>query len=158
MELRKTIKRPQRYEEEIAGQHDTSVAIHSVRPARPIPFVDFNPNLPPAAFPTLDSPKVRVPDEPHHTVNSSNEAASSAQPHLVPTPGQVYQGERECAAQNVSERDLEVGVEWHMVESSQPNVQLQSSDFLKWKADYSNRDMDTSDEEHGAENQMTSVR
>ena len=57
MELRKNIKAPKRYEPELAD------APHEVRymprgDSKPLfhpPFIDYNPYLPPAAFPTIDS-------------------------------------------------------------------------------------------------------
>ena len=57
MELRKNIKAPKRYEPELAD------APHEVRymprgDSKPLfrpPFIDYNPHLPSAAFPTLDS-------------------------------------------------------------------------------------------------------
>ena len=57
MELRKNIKAPKRYEPELADEP------HEVRymprgESKPLfrpPFIDYNPHLPPAAFPSLDS-------------------------------------------------------------------------------------------------------
>ncbi|KAL8977886.1 MAG: hypothetical protein Q9177_006541, partial [Variospora cf. flavescens] len=62
MGLRKSVKAPKRYEDEIAerGQLQRSPPINSHPPitTRPKayrgPVIEYNPNLPPAAFPTLD--------------------------------------------------------------------------------------------------------
>ncbi len=54
MELRKTVKRPQRFEPELSTYVQRTNAPRSTRPSLPMPFVDYNPDLPPAAFPTLE--------------------------------------------------------------------------------------------------------
>ncbi|KAI9672486.1 MAG: hypothetical protein M1817_003252 [Caeruleum heppii] len=57
MELRKTIKRPVRFRPDSSPEPlDTFIPVPA-RPAFRPPFVDFNPNLPPCAFPTLDEPR-----------------------------------------------------------------------------------------------------
>ncbi|KAB8256897.1 hypothetical protein BDV32DRAFT_160884 [Aspergillus pseudonomiae] len=62
MRLRESIRPPERYESE---HFYTSLGQKSLRqhrnPNRP-PYIDFNPNLPPAVFPTLDFPRPAVPE------------------------------------------------------------------------------------------------
>ena len=62
MELRKHVKQPSRYEPEIPEERHTPRTKKLI--FRP-PFVDFNPHLPPAAFPSLEKPRVSL-SETHH--------------------------------------------------------------------------------------------
>lgn len=57
MELRKNVKRPHRYEPELLAHLDPTCVPRSTRPAFHIDYIDFNPALPPAKFPTLKYPK-----------------------------------------------------------------------------------------------------
>ncbi|MCJ1395055.1 hypothetical protein MMC18_007936 [Xylographa bjoerkii] len=77
MELRRRVVPPKRYEPELSDgeRYMPSVRKPLFRP----PYVDFNPHLPPAAFPTLDGP-VR-------TLSESNLVVELGEPwqHLLPT-------------------------------------------------------------------------
>ncbi|KAI9811849.1 MAG: hypothetical protein M1827_005200 [Pycnora praestabilis] len=55
MDLRKNTRRPQRYEPEQDYACEMTYVPPPQRPVFAPPFVDFNPNLPPAAFPTLSA-------------------------------------------------------------------------------------------------------
>ncbi|KAE8380538.1 hypothetical protein BDV26DRAFT_131096 [Aspergillus bertholletiae] len=62
MRLRDSIRRPERYESE---HFYTSLGQKPLRQHRNIthpPYIDFDPNLPPAAFPTLNFPRPAVPE------------------------------------------------------------------------------------------------
>lgn len=59
MELRKKVNPPKRYLPELSDSPlEQRYIPHTDRPSFDIPYVDFNPLLPPAAFPTLDSAEV----------------------------------------------------------------------------------------------------
>ena len=79
MELRKQVKQPSRYEPELAdATHEERYMPRTKKPLFRPPFVDFNPRLPPAIFPSLDEPRVdlsethRVSDFETHQIVSSN--------------------------------------------------------------------------------------
>jgi hypothetical protein len=54
MELRETVRPPQRYDAEFIY---TPARRRNLRRTSAPTYVDYNPNLPPAAFPTLDKPR-----------------------------------------------------------------------------------------------------
>lgn len=57
MRLRDSVRPPQRLESELFYQPTPQRSLRrATTPARP-PYIDFNPNLPPAAFPTLSTPR-----------------------------------------------------------------------------------------------------
>ncbi|KAK2764349.1 hypothetical protein FQN54_009042 [Arachnomyces sp. PD_36] len=67
MRLRGTIKAPTRYGDDDFDPQNTGRRPSGppcTRPDTKIPFIDFNPNLPPAAFPTLDQPRPSCEPEP----------------------------------------------------------------------------------------------
>ncbi|KAH8698475.1 hypothetical protein BGW36DRAFT_358011 [Talaromyces proteolyticus] len=72
MRLRSIIKPPQRYASEILMTAAVRRGTHNSNARKN--YVDFNPNLPPAAFPTLDNPRPvghnRVAEESHHSQNT----------------------------------------------------------------------------------------
>lgn len=64
MRLRERIRPPQRYSSDKVVQTGPERIPRCARPANKPPFVDYNPNLPPAVFPTLDEAKPLVdPDQ-----------------------------------------------------------------------------------------------
>ncbi|ODH25693.1 hypothetical protein ACO22_05151 [Paracoccidioides brasiliensis] len=86
---RNFIKPPRRYDEVYAKPaplpvHDEPRVYKPksdpTRPAFPIPFTDFNPNLPPAAFPTLDFLKRSLTPE-QRTLEHLNNTTSRVQGH-----------------------------------------------------------------------------
>jgi len=76
MELRKKVKRPQRYEPELLTRLDPTYVPRSTRPAFHIDYVDFNPALPPAKFPTLQYPNAIEQSE-HNLARSSGTETSA---------------------------------------------------------------------------------
>lgn len=65
MRLRNNIKPPQRYSGDTWVPPPAAARVpRSARPSSKPPFIDYNPNLPPAVFPTLDQPRPSVdPDQ-----------------------------------------------------------------------------------------------
>lgn len=89
MELRKNIKAPQRYDE--IEEYVRSPSTESYRPTQSPPpvrekylgkIIEYNPNLPPAAFPTLDSWAPRRVDE----VSTTSPVAGSIQAPQLSNP------------------------------------------------------------------------
>lgn len=76
MELRKKVKRPQRYEPELVNRLDPTYVPRSTRPALPIDYVDFNPALPPAIFPTLEYPKTAAQSKHSQTRSSGSDISA----------------------------------------------------------------------------------
>lgn len=61
MQLRKKVNPPKRYKPELKDStFEQRYTPHTDKPVFDIPYVDFNPYLPPAAFPTLDSVEVAL--------------------------------------------------------------------------------------------------
>ncbi|ODM16724.1 hypothetical protein SI65_07689 [Aspergillus cristatus] len=58
MRLRGTVNAPQRLKDEAAYEEHPRQSLRRSRAPPPHQYVDYNPNLPPAAFPTLDEPRV----------------------------------------------------------------------------------------------------
>ncbi|GAD96561.1 hypothetical protein AOR_1_1024194 [Paecilomyces variotii No. 5] len=56
MRLRDRVRPPQRFESELFYQPTPQRSLRRPAPAQPA-YIDFNPNLPPAAFPTLTTPR-----------------------------------------------------------------------------------------------------
>ncbi|BDD59793.1 hypothetical protein MAP00_004982 [Monascus purpureus] len=56
MQLRKSIRPPQRYDSDNFYQL-TQRPLREIHTPERIPYIDYNPDLPPAAFPTLDRPR-----------------------------------------------------------------------------------------------------
>ncbi|EED21548.1 conserved hypothetical protein [Talaromyces stipitatus ATCC 10500] len=89
MRLRETIRAPSRYEDECelspgVSRRRLPRRRRGMAEERCIPYVDFNPNLPPAAFPTLDHPRPAgqgppsfTQPEPSHVPSSSTSSSSS---------------------------------------------------------------------------------
>ena len=69
MELRKNITPPKRYRPDDIPRHSRAYVPRAMRPILPTPFVKYNPNLPPAAFPTLSEP--RPPREVEQVLNKT---------------------------------------------------------------------------------------
>ena len=84
MELRKKIRAPKRYEPEISDAPYESRYIPSgdSKPLFHPPFIEYNPHLPPAAFPTLDSP-VPAKSDRHRERSLGKDAEKDVQPHDV---------------------------------------------------------------------------
>lgn len=57
MELRGTVKIPQRLEDETAYEKNPRQVRRRAKDRAPRQYIDWNPNLPPAAFPTLERPR-----------------------------------------------------------------------------------------------------
>ncbi|OGM48546.1 hypothetical protein ABOM_002391 [Aspergillus bombycis] len=77
MRLRESIRPPERYESE---HFYTSLGQKSLRQHRNTnrpPYIDFNPNLPPAVFPTLDFPRPTVPETDKCTQSKGEEETNS---------------------------------------------------------------------------------
>ena len=73
MELRKHVKQPTRYEPEVADtRHEERYMPRIKKPLFRPPFVDFNPHLPPAAFPSLDTARVTLSET--HYVDNINDS------------------------------------------------------------------------------------
>ncbi|OJJ49916.1 hypothetical protein ASPZODRAFT_139261 [Penicilliopsis zonata CBS 506.65] len=94
MRLRQEIRPPQRLEDELASSSPISNRSyrfhHALRPRHqplPISYVDFNPNLPPAVFPTLELPQALTP------VNQENGDAQDRTP--VMTSQGIQRGDQE---------------------------------------------------------------
>jgi len=94
MELRKNVKRPQRYEPELLARLDPTYVPRSTRPACHIDYIDFNPALPPAKFPTLKYPKVS--EHPKYQTRGSDSQISSLGREVVTnqqlSPDQAREG------------------------------------------------------------------
>ncbi|KAI9923826.1 hypothetical protein MW887_008308 [Aspergillus wentii] len=58
MRLRETVKQPDRYDSELFYRPTPNRALREAKRQRRPPYIDFDPTLPPAAFPTLDTPRV----------------------------------------------------------------------------------------------------
>lgn len=76
MELRKKVKRPQRYEPELLTRLDPTYVPRSTRPAFPIDHVEFNSALPPAKFPTLEYPSTAAQSEHSQTRSSGSDISA----------------------------------------------------------------------------------
>lgn len=78
MELRKKVKRPQRYEPEIddAGRERYIPPLN--RPIFRTPFVEYNPNMRPAAFPTLDHAQTAPSEQDDATTLSDMKSGQQA--------------------------------------------------------------------------------
>lgn len=76
MELRKKVKRPQRYEPELLTRLDPTYVPRPTRPAFHIDYVDFNPALPTAKFPTIQYPNAIEQSE--YSLTSSSGTETSA--------------------------------------------------------------------------------
>lgn len=57
MRLRETIRPPERYASELFYQPAVQRSLRNGRNSKAPNYIDFNPNHPPAAFPTLDKPR-----------------------------------------------------------------------------------------------------
>ncbi|MCJ1464979.1 hypothetical protein MMC07_003594 [Pseudocyphellaria aurata] len=91
MQLRRNVKAPKRYDDESFNDPDRtpdnppppppapSRAQTRIHPSLRPKIIEFNPNLPPAAFPTLDSwlPRESAADDRHRPVKSVSSASSS---------------------------------------------------------------------------------
>lgn len=146
MELRKKVKRPQRYEPEPDTHLQETYTPHALRPAFPSPFVDFNPDLPPATFPTFDQPRLADLSGRYHTTNSRTEA-SPLGPE-APTGQQLPRDEvEELLVPSYTSQGI-----WQASGGPQKQVLVDKLQLLRRKMDRSEEDwisqeMETSDEE-----------
>ena len=116
MELRKTIKTPARYSEDVEFVASRRVPGFFVRQeVRPV-IIEFNPNLPPAAFPTLEGPSAalkrsakpatsegrRSPDG-EVTRKEGSSAAIAEDANLRPSPSQIVRSENDTPSYTVAQ-------------------------------------------------------
>lgn len=71
MQLRGAVKAPERLENETTIEERQQEVTRRTKGRIPCQYVDYNPNLPPAAFPTLEKP---LSQEPGNQIISQNEA------------------------------------------------------------------------------------
>ncbi|PGH06323.1 hypothetical protein AJ79_06566 [Helicocarpus griseus UAMH5409] len=108
---RNSIKPPKRYDDEMFVKSTPPTASRDEprgyipsgsRPAAPPPFVDYNPNLLPAAFPTLDQPRPSVADPAEERIENLrstpvsgmiNEKTSGGQSDHRKGQGRVFDGD-----------------------------------------------------------------
>ncbi|EIT78809.1 hypothetical protein BDV35DRAFT_79275 [Aspergillus flavus] len=105
MRLRDSVRPPERYESE---HFYTSLGQKSLRQNRNTnrpPYIDFNPNLPPAVFPTLDLHRPEVPESDKGAQRRGGEEADNA---TTPQHGREQAGNHgETKDNNVTRVDLE---------------------------------------------------
>lgn len=79
MELRKKVKRPQRYEPETddAGRAERYLPPLN-RPVFSVPIIEYNPDLRPAAFPTLDPAQTALSEQDHVVEPSETKSRQQA--------------------------------------------------------------------------------
>jgi hypothetical protein len=98
--LRGTVVAPRRYASDdeienptVSSPNPKARAIpRNVRPIFPPPYVDFNPNLPPASFPTLADP---VPKSQQHNVPQVNTQHNIHNVNTEASPGEALESEDE---------------------------------------------------------------
>lgn len=143
MELRKKIKRPQRYQPDHDKHPWESHISNALPPASATPFVDFNPDLPAAAFPTLEQPSIatRCPALSSETARSTV-ATEGGRSRIV---------QREEAGELLQPTDTS-RESWLASNGPQNqifmnNLQLLRRDMGKSEEDWVMQEMETSDEE-----------
>lgn len=167
MELRKKVKRPQRYEPEIDDDGRAERYIPPLnRPIFPTPFVEYNPSLRPAAFPTLGQVQI-VPSKQNdateasstksgqqaatiaiaeRTLSQSNTAKSETpsrnEPRTGHTPASAMEDEN-LAASNCRQNPVYAS-----------NLQLSQMWSQRTEHDWNIQEMETSDEEELQEETM----
>ena len=156
MELRKKVKRPQRYEPELDPRLDPAYTPRSTRPAFPIAFADFNPNLPPAAFPTLDNTKVGV-EAKHHQVKR-NKSRTSSSDHVIARdrkslPNQL---KKRSDPSNDAHHHSEAGDKGQDGEHDS-DMQVLQTEGIYSKEEWFAKEMQTSDEEEELDDRRSEV-
>lgn len=170
MELRKKVKRPQRYEPEIddAGRAERYIPPLD-RPIFPTPFVEYNPSLRPAAFPTLDRVQIVPSKQDNATEASSTKSGQQAATISIP--------ERTLSQTNTAKSRTPIRTEprtGHMPASAvedenraasnchqnpvyASNLQLSQMWSQRTEHDWNIQEMETSDEEEELQEETMSV-
>lgn len=171
MELRKKVKRPQRYEPEIddAGRAERYIPPLN-RPIFPTPFVEYNPSLPAAAFPTLSQVQI-VPSEQNHateasrtksgqqaaTISIAERTLSQTNTAKSRTPSRTEPRRGHIPASAVEDENLAASnCDQNPVYTS--NLQLSQMGSQRTEHDWNIQEMETSDEEELQEETMSVSR
>lgn len=114
MQLRGAVKAPQRLEDETAYDRPQEV-VRRTKGRVPRRYVDYNPNLPPAAFPTLEEP--RISQEPDNKSTVQDEATLPGDKRTPVTLFHTRKAHNVCDNIKMAEKDL-AGITSDSLESS----------------------------------------
>ncbi|KAL9122131.1 MAG: hypothetical protein Q9187_001308 [Circinaria calcarea] len=171
MELRKKVNPPKRYMPELSDSpFEQRYVPPTDRPSFDIPYVDFNPLLPPAAFPTLDSAEVarrqsqanfnrnskplqnnRSDEHRFADVSPDNNSFSTAMPSPS-TRWNNHSDTRQIRYAGLTEDNVETDLE-HSNSIENPvyrqNLEMLGELQKRSKTEWNTLEMETSDEENG---------
>ncbi|KAF7597606.1 hypothetical protein BBP40_000084 [Aspergillus hancockii] len=118
MKLRESIRPPERYESENFYSPMSRRPLRQLKPQVAPSYIDFNPNLPPAAFPTLNYPRPAIP-----STNGEDEQSSAGTSPYQPCGQSGHHGG--AIANNGTRADFEVipanQIENHMASNGNMN-------------------------------------
>ena len=171
MELRKKVRRPQRYEPEVddAGRGERYIPPLN-RPIFLTPFTDYNPTLRPAAFPTLDQAQTAPSEQDHAAEPSKTKSRQQADTVSIAelTLAQTNTATSRTSAQTEARTEntpASAAEDENLRESNCHHNPVYASNWQlsrKWSQrtehDWNIQEMETSDEEELQEESMAASR